>query len=332
MMGRPGLTSHKKFRRLAQVLGSAALARGHLELLWETTYENGDEYLGDITDVELSAHWSGEPGKLTEALLAAGGDGDAGFIEEIPDRPGKYRVHDLWDHAPDYVRKRRTREYERRTKGAELASLTRQRPVSDRSDQSVTGQRPVKTHPLQDEVTGQCPPNGRTPAPAPAPAPIEITETSPQRSDHSASAPKTEPTALESEPTPAAEEGKTAAPPAAAPSSAPKKKANGTDPRFAPLRAVFEQEFLAATKGVYRWQGAKDAKALHALIAVPPEEFRAKARAGLSGIGYTRAATVSQLAAKWNDITAANGPAPPRKLVFEPAAASSEFTGGVREI
>jgi hypothetical protein len=88
----------------------------------------------------------------------------------------------------------------------------------------------------------------------------------------------------------------------------PKPKRNGTDPRFAPLRAAFEAEFLAATGQPYRWQGAKDAKALHTLIAVPVEDFRAKAQAGLRANGFPRSPTVSQLAAKWNDLTIATGP------------------------
>lgn len=150
-MARPGLTRHRKFARLARLLGNEAHARGHLELLWDVAYENGDELLGDAGDVEFLARWAAEPGVLADALR------DSGFLDEIE---GLYRVHDLWDHAPDYVRKRRTRESERRTKGAELKGNGEQRPVSDRS------------------ATGQCSPNGRTRAPAPAPAPaLEALET-----------------------------------------------------------------------------------------------------------------------------------------------------------
>jgi hypothetical protein len=103
-------------------------------------------------------------------------------------------------------------------------------------------------------------------------------------------------------PAPAEGDGGRATPPP------PKPKRNGTDPRFAPLRAAFEAEFLAATGQPYRWQGPKDAKALHTLIAVPVEDFRAKAQAGLRANGFPRSPTVSQLAAKWNDLTIATGP------------------------
>lgn len=161
-MARPTLERNPKWRRLLQSLGGdRALARGSLELLWDVAYESGDEVVGDQVDVELAAGWRGEPGALVKALLNAGGPGKKGFLEEVPEQPGRYLVHDLWDHAPDYVRKRRERELERRTKGAGL------RQSAD-SVQSVTGQCPPFGAVRQESA-----PNGRprTPAPAPAPAP-----------------------------------------------------------------------------------------------------------------------------------------------------------------
>ena len=106
-MGRPGLTQNRKFRRLALLLGSEVAARGHLELMWESAYEAGDEALGDYLDVELAARWVGEPGKLAGILS------QVGFLDKDGDI---YRVHDFWHHAPAYVRKRRHRENLRRSK------------------------------------------------------------------------------------------------------------------------------------------------------------------------------------------------------------------------
>jgi hypothetical protein len=106
---------------------------------------------------------------------------------------------------------------------------------------------------------------------------------------------------------------KPAAPPALAegdggqtepPPLKPKKTKNPSDPRFAPLRAVFEEEFFAKTKQTYRWQGAKDSQAIRRLIAVPVGEFREKARAGLRANGFANSPTVAELSAKWNNITA----------------------------
>jgi hypothetical protein len=134
------------------------VALGSLELLWAACYESGEEYLGDAADVEALAGWQGSKGVLCEALAAAGGEGHAGFIE--PTVEGHYKLHDLWDHAPDYVRKRRSREQERRTTGAALQSMPGQSPVAD---QTLTGQGPPNG--------SQRPPNGETRAPAPAPSP-----------------------------------------------------------------------------------------------------------------------------------------------------------------
>lgn len=123
-MARPTLTRHRKFKQLSRLLGSKALALGSLELLWEVAYENGDDLLGRAEDVEYQAGWQGAAGALVSAMT------ESGFL----DLDGEsYRVHDLWDHAPDYVRKRLKREQQRRETGAKLRSLSGQRPDTDRS-------------------------------------------------------------------------------------------------------------------------------------------------------------------------------------------------------
>ena len=120
-MARPGLAVNVKFRKAVRLLGEPRPhVRGYLEMLWETAYENGEPIIGDADAVEAAAEYPGEPGKLFDALMHCGGDGRAGFIEESSESPGQYQVHDLFDHAPDYVRKRRTRELERKDKGRRL--------------------------------------------------------------------------------------------------------------------------------------------------------------------------------------------------------------------
>jgi hypothetical protein len=144
------MMEHRKFVRLVAVLGlPRAHVRGLLECLWDVAYQCGEQYLGDTLDVELAAGWTGEPGALCRALTECGGNGDAGFIEQLPDRPGRFQVHDLFHHAPDYVRKRWIREAERLTKRADLQAKAGHGPVTDRS------------------LTGQRPDNGRSPAPSP---------------------------------------------------------------------------------------------------------------------------------------------------------------------
>lgn len=122
---RQGLRSHPKFLRLVSMLRMPeAHVLGHLTLLWETSYEIG-EVVGDQTDVELTAGWVGVPGLLCDALLGCGGAGRSGFIEAVPETPGVYRIHDLFDHAPQYVQRRMEREFKRQARGQTISDIRR---------------------------------------------------------------------------------------------------------------------------------------------------------------------------------------------------------------
>ena len=63
------------------------------------------------------------PEYCAEALLECGGKGHIGFIEPVPDREGEFMIHDLFDHCPDYVQRRRSRENERQAKGKTVNEL-----------------------------------------------------------------------------------------------------------------------------------------------------------------------------------------------------------------
>lgn len=177
-VGRPGLTQHRKFRRLARALGSPLVARGALELLWEGCYEAGDDYVGTAEDIEHAIGWTGEIGALTSALRDAGEpDGTAGFIE--PSSPGEscrltYRVHDLWHHAPDYVRRRREREDSRRAKQPPVRHLT----VTDRQASVNDGHVSVTEHVNPTHESGlDFPPHSQLPSPiSQHPSPITRTD------------------------------------------------------------------------------------------------------------------------------------------------------------
>src|SRR6476619_4724662 len=115
-MARPGLSTHRKFRCLVRALGSPMIARGARELLWESAYECGNDYVGTAEDVEAVVGWTGEAGVLARALADAGAPEGHGFIEAVAEDPCqqiRYKIHDLWHHAPDYVAKRYKREQER---------------------------------------------------------------------------------------------------------------------------------------------------------------------------------------------------------------------------
>ena len=191
-MARPGLHNHPKFRRLVHLLAMpVAHVRGYLECLWDVAYENGNAVLGDETDVELAAQWVGEPGKLCSALLNCGGQGRTGFVELLSANGNangnQIAVHDLFDHAPEYVFSRSKRESERqKTK------------VCDNCQTSYRSKFPASrfcsdvcraAHWRTEHERPQTGPNGTnasvrqsnvqngTPAPAPAPAPNTKKET-----------------------------------------------------------------------------------------------------------------------------------------------------------
>ena len=182
-MARPTLKNHRKFRRLRAMLGlSTAAAYGLLGMIWDSAYESGDEHLGDGTDVALACEWDGDVDALVGALMTCGGDGHAGFIEK---NSIGYVIHDLWDHAPDYVRTRRIKEEARRVdrvcencgivyhssdpKSRFCGTPCRQdawRKSRRSGDGSATEHDADAT---QTDVDS--PSNDGTPAPAPAPAP-----------------------------------------------------------------------------------------------------------------------------------------------------------------
>lgn len=125
-MARPGCLNHPKFLTALRKSGaSRALVIGSLEIIWMACYETGNPILGDKFMVEAIAEWTGEPGKLFEALLTCGGEGQAGFIEEVPGQKGRYQVHDLFHHAPEYVQRRMEREAARTAKGETISEARR---------------------------------------------------------------------------------------------------------------------------------------------------------------------------------------------------------------
>jgi hypothetical protein len=189
-MGRPGLSLDKKFRRLAHDLDDfqagfgRVLARGSLELLWDTAYESCTDEMGDAFDVEAASEWRGPAGRLVRALAEAGGPGNAGFIEEggspsWPEgKPGTYRIHDLWDHAPEYARKRAEREEQREEKGKTIKEMraeagrkgaAKTNAKRTANGRPASGNSPANVATLADQAAAPVSTPAGTPAPAPAP-------------------------------------------------------------------------------------------------------------------------------------------------------------------
>ena len=103
-MPRPGYDTHPKFRKAIRRLRiPTAHLKGYLLSLWEHGYDHG-AFVGDAEAVEDAAGWweaEGDEGRLVEILR------EVGYLEAHDDG---YWIHDLYENAPDYVRKRRARE------------------------------------------------------------------------------------------------------------------------------------------------------------------------------------------------------------------------------
>lgn len=118
---RPDAPKNRKVLRFAHLLGlPLPYAVGLLELLWNTCYIEGDDVIGDMTDIKLRTQYPDDPAKLRDALLSCGGSGLPGLIDEVEGRPGVYAVHDFWTHAPQYVQRRAQREIARQATGESL--------------------------------------------------------------------------------------------------------------------------------------------------------------------------------------------------------------------
>jgi hypothetical protein len=113
--------------------------------MWEVCYEHGNDFLGDVRDVELAAMFTGKPGTLCQALLDCGLPG-AGLIEYADQSHTTFKCHDLYENAPDYVRKRKRRAELRKSNNDNEGdrSLTAKRPHSQPS--------PAQPSPAQEET------------------------------------------------------------------------------------------------------------------------------------------------------------------------------------
>lgn len=118
------LPDHRKFLRLVRLLGEPAPhVLGYLQFMWRRAYQMGNPFLGDALDVEAAAIYGGEPGKFAAACL------DAGFLDQTD---GGFLVHDLYQHAPEWAKKRLQRNgfgpAAGRTRGGESGEAADKRP------------------------------------------------------------------------------------------------------------------------------------------------------------------------------------------------------------
>jgi len=182
-MARPCLFNSVKFKTLIRELGiPKPYVVGLLEVMWACANEMGNPVLGAPKDVESAAEWPGEKNVFFEALSVDG------WIDKT--ESGEWEIHDFWDHAPDYVRRRRVREIEREKRGETLAGLrskagkksgeSRRKQAEDdeknednpknHNEQTSTSDEQTSTMCSQKRTSGeQTSTNVPTPTPAPTP-------------------------------------------------------------------------------------------------------------------------------------------------------------------
>jgi len=103
-MAKSTLFRNLKFRAFQGRLGIQRIyAQAHLDALWETAHTQGRPWFRSPEEVEMAAEWEGEPGVMFAALMAGVVDGDAGFIEALPD--GTFGIHDYFEHLNDGLKK-----------------------------------------------------------------------------------------------------------------------------------------------------------------------------------------------------------------------------------
>lgn len=153
---RPTLLNNTKFKRLCLELKlPRAQVIGHLELLWSVAHESGVPVFRTAKDVEAAAEWAGDSGLFSSSML------EIGLIDSID---SGFELHDYWEHAPEYVQKRRTRELERKVKAAKLrdsADNGRQRQTTAENGVPPT---PTPTPTLRDSCGEAVPPSPPEPA------------------------------------------------------------------------------------------------------------------------------------------------------------------------
>lgn len=188
-MAKESLLTHRKFRRLCGLLkANPAHVLGHLEMLFLSAHMAGSPDFANAPLLEAAAYWEGKAGSLAAAMR------EAGFLDKA--KGHALTLHDYWDHAPEYVRKRLARASEtltaeRRTTAdnggrrtptdpipipdrpdlhADQRSPTRLRKDRDRPDNVVQlgGASPPKTPGKGLQSLGELIP-GVNPGPNPAP-------------------------------------------------------------------------------------------------------------------------------------------------------------------
>lgn len=169
-MAKSTLINDQKFQLLVSDLGMpVAHVLGHLEMMWQAAYSSCSPVLRSRAAIEITAGWVGEKGVFAEAVL----DPLHNFVDARED--GQFLIHDFWEHAPDYVKKRQQRADERKLKlvkrrAKKTYSGGQRRTTADNGGFCPPGQ-PNRTEPNPTQGNKADPPDPPLPPKAPASAP-----------------------------------------------------------------------------------------------------------------------------------------------------------------
>src|SRR4051812_221651 len=116
-MARVTLEKSVKFKALVRRLKlPKPFVRGLLETMWDVAHECGNPVLGTEDDVEIAAEWPHDYPKAAKLGCAPGewfkAMKEGRWVDAMED--GRWKIHDYFDHAPDYASSRAEKETERK--------------------------------------------------------------------------------------------------------------------------------------------------------------------------------------------------------------------------
>lgn len=131
-----GTHNHLKTKRLQRLLEIPLYrAVGVLETIWLLCVDCCDEgNIGKFTDAEIAEYleWEGDPSKLVNALA------ESGWLD--PDEDYRFRVHDWFEHCPDFIKNRIRKRNARAVKANKTGDNSRDLTTYDQSDADNCGQ------------------------------------------------------------------------------------------------------------------------------------------------------------------------------------------------
>jgi hypothetical protein len=111
-MAKSSLFDSIKFRWLVRTLKMPVPhVAGYLECMWQTAYASCSEHFPSDEALEIAAHWDGEPGVFAKAVT----NETYNLVDRCAN--GRLKIHNFWQHAPQYVKQRKKYNDEQKKNG-----------------------------------------------------------------------------------------------------------------------------------------------------------------------------------------------------------------------